>query len=76
MIRVGMSNPKLFHRICGNCRFWVIEECHRWPPVLDYKLAEIVGAPINLGLWPRTNRDDQCGEWKPVGDYEEAPHST
>lgn len=41
---------------CEECQFWHEDEseCRRYPPTGDHS-------------WPKTNADDQCGEWFGLG---------
>jgi hypothetical protein len=59
---------------CGTCRFWSemdegIGECHRAPPALPATESHVVAAVrmrqgIWDGVWPSTEGDDWCGEWR------------
>ena len=45
---------------CAGCRYWknhgYIGDCRRVPPVQ--------GGDVTVALFPRTNRDSWCGEWR------------
>ena len=53
-----------FH--CEGCKWWLkkgtLGECHRNPPlgIIDEPGSTKTGRPI----WPRTGKDDFCGEFK------------
>lgn len=57
---------------CGNCRFWISQDCRRYPPQMTMWATDnqhpltYVAAPT----WPQTSRDDWCGEWKDRADGE------
>lgn len=50
--KIGMRDER-----CGNCRFYVDFECHRFPP---YSGPE-------EDCWPLVPSTGWCGEWKPKG---------
>jgi hypothetical protein len=58
-------------KYCQNCRFWVqfgtgceatVGTCHRRAP---HKPTDVsIGACETTSVWPPTDFDDFCGQWK------------
>jgi hypothetical protein len=54
---------------CGNCRFYIADECRRYAPIpLIGSEEKAQWSDVN---WVAVNCDEWCGEWKPV--YKEQP---
>ena len=60
---------------CGNCRFCIESECHRYPPQVigteaeDWFDGEKLSDSFSIWGYPSVSRDtDWCGEWKPKVD--------
>lgn len=41
---------------CSSCKFYVREQCRRYPPV-------VFGYAKNAQKWPDVEDNDWCGEW-------------
>jgi hypothetical protein len=57
---------------CKNCAFWKrhkitkdLGSCHRYPPVME------PADGVVTWLWPMTNAEAWCGEWKKEFVYHE-----
>jgi len=56
---------------CGACRFWVQEDCRRYPPVVinteipaSKKTSHWQPTNIVVTRWPKTSSWQGCGEFK------------
>ncbi len=43
---------------CSTCQFWFCSQCRRYPP------REEEGAVRTIYVFPNTDEDLWCGEWK------------
>ena len=59
--------PQPADQNCGNCRFLIDTykdgkpRCHRYPPQVKEEIMT-----STFWLFPEVEKDDWCGEWRPV----------
>ena len=67
-------------RKCENCRFYLNEDCHRFPPILTLSFENINSSwdgefrgieTETKSVFPSVNSDDWCGEWKAIPETPE-----
>lgn len=51
-----MAERRIFRR-CDACEFYLVGECHRYPPQI------ITDDPLHP-YWPTVSRDEWCGEFR------------
>lgn len=55
-------------QVCVSCKFYLVEQgariCRRNPPAPVLIPASMVQPAGIMGIWPRTEAEYWCGEWK------------
>lgn len=49
---------------CELCRHWLYGDCHRYPPTVLRASVQPRPERPTLGVWPETDSDALCGEFK------------